>query len=168
MQQKQNVSPDDLYGNQWADGGPWGVSEWVCFTTRWHSCLLKGAEMLKCDINVASPPQVGAPWAPLSHSHCLINASSCTLGSLFFFFFYFAKVRWEKMMSWLFKFWFPSQQKEGNVHSARRFLLLSCAAWLWINERSHWLNCQKYGVPRARSCKTPDSFWNHGHAVPPT
>lgn len=41
MQQKQNVSPNALYGNQWADGGPWGVIEWVCFTTRWHSSLLK-------------------------------------------------------------------------------------------------------------------------------
>lgn len=58
-------------------------------------------------------------------------------------------------MSWLVKFWFPSQQKEGNTRLARRFLQLSCAAWLWINERRHWLGSQKYGVLRAQGLQTP-------------
>ena len=42
--------------------------------------------MLKSEINLASPLQVGAPSVPLRRSHGLINASGCTLGSLTFLF----------------------------------------------------------------------------------
>lgn len=124
---------------------------------------LQVAEMSKPVINLVSLLQVGAPGAPFRHSHCLINASGCTLGSLTF---YFAKVRWEKMTSWLFKFWFPSHEKAGKMCSARGFLLQSYGAWLWIDERSHWFGCQKCGVPKAQVME--DSIWKHGHALPPT
>lgn len=73
-----------------------------CHSRCWLQVVETCWKILKPVINLVSLLQVGAPGVPFRHSHCLISANGCTLGNLTF---YFAKARWEKMMSWLFKFW---------------------------------------------------------------
>lgn len=147
--------------------------EWVCFTTRWHSCLLRKAPATPTAAaghrnfeNRLTWLQVRAPWAPLRHSQCLINCK-------------WLHIRKPHLTLLLCKSKVEKKQWVDFWHFGfpRKRSKLTCAQWegfsYWLVERGCGLG--REGIELAvksmvcsgpRSCKTPNSPWNHGQAVP--
>lgn len=152
-----------------AGGGPWGEIEWVCFTSRWHSCLFKRLlppllwlQITKFWEQINLAPS-GSSLSPSDTVTAWLIASGCTLRSLTLL---FCKSKVEKKWLGFGNFSFPPKRSKLTSAQWEGFSYCLVKHGCGLARECIELVVKSMIGSRPRYCKTPDSLWNHGQAVP--